>query len=139
MLDALLAARAQLRPKIEAVPGAVLYVITREVFNTDGTIKPIVFPHGWLRPGNESPEFRVMARQLDTAYLDLYGRSPAELEKLEEAAAFMDETQFPTYENAINPRYRFESKTYLQEAADRHHTTILYSIRYGDKRKLLAG
>lgn len=139
MLDALLAARSQLRPKIEAVSGAVLYVGSREVFNTDGTIKPIVFPHGWLRLGNENRESRTLGRQFDTAYLDLYGRSLAELAKLEDAAAFMDDVQFSTLGNAINPRYLMSSKTYLQEAADRHHTTVLYEIRYGDKRKLLAG
>lgn len=94
-----------------------------------------IVPYAWIRRGSEGPLLSVAARDEATVYLDLYARSSSEAQIMENAAAFLDDYNAPPYGNALSIRYRLASKTQLSEAETREHVTILYSVRYGDKRK----
>lgn len=139
LLDCMLATRATLRPRVEAVAGAKLYVGQREEFNADGSVKALVFPHVWMRYSQLGPGAPTLGRPLGQIFVDAYGRSLGELATLMNAInTSLDGKQFPTYNTAINPRYSDpQSDTYLQEAPDRHHRTVLYGVSFGDGRKLI--
>jgi hypothetical protein len=74
---------------------------------------------------------------MDLVYLDVWARSLAELDKYEDAIAFLDWFQFPTYGKAQNPRYRTSgSKTILPEGNNVWHGTYIYEVRYSSARIL---
>lgn len=95
-------------------------------------------PHAWMYSGNEArAQFRGWSE--DIAYFHIWARSQAEAQELEDAVEFLDDYPSDSSGNALAPRWTAQSKTRnLEDDGETWHTTILYAVRYGDKRKLLA-
>jgi hypothetical protein len=72
-------------------------------------------------------------------YLDLWARSAAEIQTLQNAVHFLDDYNLASFGNAIRIQYKFQSDSKLTEAQNRQHLTALYAVRYGDKRKMVSG
>ncbi len=134
MFDVVLAAEPEARPALLAsLPGVVavpLYVGLR----VDTTARP---PYGWLRESSESPFQPTPGIWEGLVYLDLYARSSAELQRMENAMVFLDNHNLSGYGNAARVHYRIQSKTRITEAEGTVHGTYLYSARYADKRKMV--
>lgn len=134
MLDCVISVVNETRSALNAaIPGTAtpLYV---------GLQRPATatLPHAWLRESNEGPFEPNLRRVEDIVYLDLYARSSGELQKMENAVSFLDDHNPTGYGNAAGITYLIQSKTRLAEAEGAVHTTILFSVRYFDKRKLIA-
>jgi hypothetical protein len=130
VLDTVGSVRPKVREELEAL-GAKLYVNERSDIDA-----PAKLPHGWMYPGTEGPS--TFWWQLEeTVTLHLYGRSLGEIQDLEDAVAFLDDWRGDTSGNCIAPHYLLASKSRLPEGENSWHTTILYTVVYGDHRKVI--
>lgn len=133
MLDATVSVRQPLRDALTPL-GAKLY--TDERFDPGGTVR---VPYAWFYSASEGDAPPTLYGYLeDTVSLDLFASSQRQMANLEDAVEFMDDYHADSYGNARFPHYRFQSKTRLFESEGIIHTTILYTCRYFDLRKLVS-
>lgn len=134
MFDVVRAVTATLRPAIE---GLSLAGTTPRLYVGVVPDSALV-PYAYIRRGSESLHADSTAGTYEAiVYLDLYARSSDEVARMENAAAFLDSYNPPPFGNAMRIQYEAQSKTQLSEAVNREHTTVLYAVRYADKRKLV--
>jgi len=135
MLDAMLSARDPIRVSITNAPALSGGIKPRLWV---GDVDDNTLPYFWLRTASEATDNYYVKLNVDNVYLDAYARSIGELQQMWNMVAFLDDYQFPTYGNAVDPQWRLASKTELPEGARVWHGTGLYTVTYGDKRKLVA-
>lgn len=96
-----------------------------------------MLPFFWLHRGGESATLKRAGKYEAQVYMDMYARSSAEAQRMENAVAFLDDYNPAPNGNAMSIRYELASKTQLSEAEQREHITVLYRVTYADKRQLI--
>lgn len=127
-LDCIITGREAARTALDAY-NCVLYSNKRDPNAT--------LPHAWMYAGSEvRAQFRGWSE--DIVYLHIWTTSQAAAQELENAVDFLDDYSATTSGNALVPRWTMQSKTrFVEDDLSTWHSTVLYAVRYGDKRKLL--
>jgi hypothetical protein len=120
----------------EAVDALTLSGVTPKLY-IGSVAANAVLPYFWLRRGGEAPFEKIPEKYEATINMDIYARSSAEAQRMENAVAFLDDHNPAPYGNAQSIQYFQASKTQLSEGEQREHITVLYRVLYADRRRLV--